>query len=202
MFYEDRRMTPDQIGELSARTTALTHGSKDAILSGVVLSYAIAGILQDPDVKLQDQFAQAVSVMQAQFPCEEADRIFQHLQQIFEMAKDTELPIRQGMEQLHCETAEECLAGAMYAALACNNDVDAAMIGAVNHSGFSAATGAVTGAILGARMGAEALPDFYVESIEPQQALAVLAEDLLCSTPATGLFDDDWDQKYVQGEPL
>ena len=202
MFYDGRRMTPDQIGELSARTTALTHGGKEAILAGVVLSYAIAGILQDPDTALKDQFTQAIAVMQSQFPCEEANAMAEHLQQVFLMAKDESLSIFQGMEQLHCETAEECLAGAMYASLACGDDFDQAMIGAVNHSGYSAATGAAAGAILGARMGIDALPDFYVESIEPRDALVILAEDLLCSTPSTGLFDDDWDQKYVQGEPL
>ena len=76
------------------------------------------------------------------------------------------------------------------------------MIGSVNHSGYSAASGAVTGAILGARLGVETLPDFYLESIEAADALKDLADDMHCSTPATGLFDDDWDHKYVQGQPL
>ena len=46
------------------------------------------------------------------------------------------------------------------------------MITAVNHSGYSSAVGAITGAILGAKMGYSALPDFYVESLEPVDALS------------------------------
>lgn len=202
MFYDEKRMSPPEIGILSSRTTALTHGNRETILSGVVLSYAIAGLLQDPDTPLKDQFLQAVSVMKSQFRGQAAEDVSAHLLQVLQMAEDPSLPPLQGMEQLHCSTAEECLAGAMYAVLTSSEDFDTAMITAVNHSGYSAATGAVTGAILGARLGADALPDFYLESIEPIDALTTLAEDLLCTTPATGLFDDDWDQKYVQGEPL
>ena len=51
-------------------------------------------------------------------------------------------------------------------------------------------------------MGAADLPEFYLESLEPAQSLVILAQDLLSATPASGIFDDDWDQKYVHGEPL
>ena len=106
------------------------------------------------------------------------------------------------MEQLQCYSAMHCLAGAVYASLANAEDFDTAMITAVNHSGYSSAVAAVTGAILGAKMGRQALPDFYLESLEPVNALCTLADDMLSGTPAKGLFDDDWDQKYVQGMPL
>lgn len=202
MFYSPQRMTPNQVGELAAKAAALTHGSSEAILSGVVLAYSIAGILQEPDSPLEAQFRLAVDAMQNQFPGKGAQALSEHLQQVFEMAKDVRLPVLQAMEQLHCTSAGECLAGAMYASLVSSGDFDRAMISAINHSGRSAAVGAVTGAILGAKLGIEALPDFYVESIEPRNALSELSEDMLCSMPATGLFDDDWDQKYVQGQPL
>jgi ADP-ribosylglycohydrolase len=90
----------------------------------------------------------------------------------------------------------------MYACLAYPEDFDSAIIAAVNHSGHSAATGAVAGAILGAHLGHSYLPQFYLESLEVVDSLMVLADDLVSATPASGLFDDDWDQKYVQGEPL
>ncbi len=72
----------------------------------------------------------------------------------------------------------------------------------MNHSGRSAAVGAITGAILGLRLGAEALPDFYLESLEPAATLIELAEDLHSGCPAnTGgkIFDLDWDYKYLHG---
>ena len=80
-------------------------------------------------------------------------------------------------------------------------DFDGAIITAVNHSGMSAAVGAITGAILGAKLGIDALPEFYLESLDCKDALLTLAEDITCGTPALGIFDDSWDHKYVQGLP-
>jgi hypothetical protein len=76
------------------------------------------------------------------------------------------------------------------------------MILAVNHSGRSAAVASLVGAILGANMGAEALPEFYLESLEAASVLQELAGDLSLCSPTSGLFDDDWDQKYVHGQPV
>ena len=76
------------------------------------------------------------------------------------------------------------------------------MILAVNHSGSSAAVGALVGAILGAKLGAEALPEFYLESLEPTEYLLELADDLDQGCPmvaGSNLFDDDWDRKYLHG---
>ena len=106
------------------------------------------------------------------------------------------------MERFECDTAEECLAATFYACLCCREDFDSAMILAVNHSGRSCAVGGIVGAVLGAKLGQEALPEFYLESLEPIDALRQLAQDLAIGSPATGLFDDDWDQKYTHGVPL
>ena len=73
---------------------------------------------------------------------------------------------------------------------------------AVNHSGRSAATGAVAGAILGLRLGRRALPDFYIECLEPGETLAELAYDVYHGCPmerGSKLFDLDWDRKYIHG---
>ena len=76
------------------------------------------------------------------------------------------------------------------------------MIIAVNHSGRSAAVGALVGAILGTRLGEEALPEFYIECLEPAQTLRELADDLFHGCPmemGNKLFDLDWDRKYLHG---
>ena len=70
-----------------------------------------------------------------------------------------------------------------------------------NPKNDNSAPGAITGAVLGAKLGEEALPEFYLESLDSAPVLRVLAEDLACGTPALGLFDDAWDLKYVQGLP-
>ena len=104
------------------------------------------------------------------------------------------------MEALHCTDAAGCLAGAMFACLACPEDFDAAIITAINHSGMSSAVGAITGAILGAKMGEDALPDFYMESLEPVELLREIADDLSQISvihQRSRLYDDDWDRKYL-----
>ena len=106
------------------------------------------------------------------------------------------------MDRLRCETAAQVLAGAVYACLVSREEFDHAMIVAVNHSGRSAAVGALAGAILGARLGEEALPEFYIECLEPAETLRELADDLFTGCPmelGNKLFDLDWDQKYLHG---
>ena len=106
------------------------------------------------------------------------------------------------MEKIGCDNAAKALAGAVYAALVSKGDFDRAMVIAVNHSGRSAAVGAVTGAILGLRLGESALPEFYLESIEPVEILLELADDLHTGCPmeqGNKLFDLDWDYKYLHG---
>lgn len=203
MFYNHRRMTPEQVGTLTAQIIALTHGNPEAFLSGVVLAYAITGILQEPEYPLKDQFIQAINAMDGQFRARfpVAEELAQQLRGAIALALSDTVESEEGMEQLACLDAAGCLAGAIFACLRNPEDFDAAMITAVNHSGYSAAVGAITGAVLGAKLGEEALPEFYLESLECASLLEILADDLACGTPALGLFDDAWDHKYVQGLP-
>ena len=203
MFFHEKRMQPMQIGELAAQIVALTHGDVSAFLSAAVLAYGITGILNEPGLPLADQFTAAISAMYGQFGSAfpEAKTVAATLSAAVERSRGAE-PMDEVMESLNCYSAMDCLAGAIYAALANEEDFDTAMITAVNHSGYSSAVAGIAGAILGARMGYDSLPDFYLESLEVVKPLCQLADDMVSFTPTKGLFDDDWDQKYVQGIPL
>ena len=203
MFFHEKRMAPMQVGELAAQIVALTHGDPHAFLSAAVLAYAVTGILNEPSLPLADQFRSAISVMFHQFreTYPEAKTVAATLSAALERAMGAE-PMDEVMEDLNCYSAMDCLAGAIYAALANEEDFDTAMLTAVNHSGYSSAVASITGAILGAKMGDHDLPDFYLESLEVVKPLRQLADDMVSFTPTKGLFDDDWDQKYVQGVPL
>lgn len=203
MFYNEKRLTPEQVGTLTGELIALTHGNPTTFLSGVVLAYAITGILQEPDVPLADQFQQAIAVMSGQFRGQffQAEELAMQLRRAISLAKSGTVSVQEGMEQLGCMDAPQCLAGAIFACLCYPNDFDSAIITAVNHSGFSAAVGAITGAILGAKLGEDALPDFYLESLDCVEPLQYLAEDMVSGAPALDIFDDSWDHKYVQGLP-
>ncbi len=203
MMYDSRRMKPEYIGEIAARTVALTHGSPEAFLSGAVTAYAITGIVQAPEEPMQTHFLRAIRAVEAQFGTlfPQMAELVGNLRKAVAAAK-LEEDFQAGMEKLTCDTAGQCLAGAMFACLVSGDDFDTAMITAINHSGRSAAVGSLAGAFLGARLGAEALPDFYLESLPVTQVLECLAADAALGSPTTGLFDDDWDLKYTQGTPV
>lgn len=206
LFFYPERMRIHEIGLLGAQTVALTHGDPGAFLSGAILAYTIAGIVQDRKSPLTDHFSHAAQAVVIQFgkSFPQAGALQAMVNKVIAMAASGEEP-QATMEKLRCDTAPRVLAGAMYAALVCEGDFDRAMILAVNHSGRSAAVGALTGAILGACLGEEGLPDFYLENLEPADVLRQLATDMAQACPkewASRLFDDDWDCKYIQGQPV
>ena len=204
LFYKPGRMEPSQVGSLAANAAALTHGNADAFLSAALLAYGMAGILQEPERPVGEQFLQAAQAVEQQFSDRfaYAKTVAQRVREAVALAESESAAYRENMERFRCDLASECLQGAVYAAMVCPEDFDSAMILAVNHSGRSAAVGALTGAILGARLGQEALPEFYLDSLEPIEELRELAADLALGSPAKGLFDDAWDQKYTHGVPL
>ena len=199
-----RRLDPSQAAPLSAQAVALTHGDPEAFLSAAALSQIIAGIIHGQPQSLKEHFQSAAESIDKQFRDKfpQATTLSTRLKLAISMADNQTFDARYHMEQLGCTSAGECLAGAMYACLVCGNDFDTAMITAINHSGRSSAVGAITGAIIGACLSDAALPEFYLESLEAAPMLQVLANDLAQGNPAAGLFDDDWDHKYVQGLPL
>lgn len=207
LFFHPEKMQFGEIGQLGAQTVALTHGEPMAFLSGAVLAYCIAGIVQDPDCPMEAQFKQAADAVAAQyggaFP--QAQRLQKLIYDAIALAGDSQLHPVQAMEHLGCATASQVLAGAVYTVLASGEDFDNAMIIAVNHSGKSAAVGAVTGALLGAKLGEDSLPDFYLECLDTVDTLRELAADLYTACPKgwhTRLFDDEWDRKYTYGKPV
>ena len=206
-FFAPGRIEPQEVGTLGAEVLALVSGEPMAFLSGAVVAYAMAGILQDPDTPLRDQFLQATDVVAGQFgrSYPQAEDLKRLLHRAIMLSSNTLLPERDAMEHLKCETCAEVLAGAMYASLRRCDDFDAAMILAVNHSGRSAAVAALTGAFLGAFKGEATIPAFYLEGLELVPLLTELAEDLRQGCPAVlsaGFFDDTWDQKYIQGRRM
>ena len=190
------------MGVLGAQVVALTNGSPYAFLSGAVLSNLIAGVLHEPELPLKEQVLQAIDAMHIQYAFHpQVEDVEKYLMQAVALAGSTKDP-HEVMEGFACRDSHECVAAAIYACLVCPEDFDSAMILAINHSGRSGAVGALVGGILGAKLGAEALPEFYLENLECGEVLQTLAQDLATGSPMSGLFNDDWDHKYIQGLPL
>ena len=195
--------TPQEdLNRLGAEAVALTHGNPVAFLSGAALTHGMSQLVRCPEMTIRERVQDVIDYIQLQFGREYAQttKLWELLQLAMMLAESDTVSQADAMEQLGCRTAPEVLAGALYACATCHGDFDAAMITAVNHSGRSAAVGAITGTLLGAYMGEEALPDFYMECLEPTHILQELADDLLQSCPMdlrSNLFDDDWDRKYL-----
>lgn len=203
LLYDPERMDYRQVGRLGAEAVAFTHGEPEAFLAGAALACSIANILQDPAKPLIQQFTQAARTLREDFEeaYPEAAKVAALMEKAIDLSKDAELSPLAAISLLGCTTAAECLAGAIYASVIHPANFDEGMIVAVNHSGRSAAVGAITGAILGAKLGGAALPEFYLESLEQVDVLSELAEDISQGWQVMRIFDDSWDQKYVQGLP-
>lgn len=197
----DPQMVPrEEIARLGAEAVALTHGHPMAFLTGSVLSELLNMLLYDGAQLNADLVREITSRMRSRFAGQyrQAGELSALLQSVLHTRGGG---LQEQMEHLECDSADRVLAGALLAVLSCPDDPDAALIAAVNHSGRSAACGAVTGALLGASMGMEAVPEFYLECLEPRFVLEELADDVFRGCPMgreSSLFDDEWDRKYVQ----
>ena len=204
LFFNPDTMDLTENDRLGAEAVSLTHGNPLAFLPGAVVAHLVSQVLRDSETPLQTLVEQALEAFDDQFGSaySQAGEILALVRQAIQMSRDWRVKPVEAMEKLRCETGAQVLAGAVYAALVGQHDFDTAMIAAVNHSGRSAAVGALVGAILGARMGEEALPEFYLECLEPAQLLRELADDLFTGCPMEQgdlFYDDDWDRKYIHG---
>ena len=203
LCHDGARLEPERIGRLGAEAVAFTHGDPENFLSGAFLAIALSRILQQPTQPLIPLYEQVCQDLELQFGAQwsQVTKVTNLIRQAISLTRDPELTPLAAMTILGCTTGAECAAGAVYATIIHVANFDEAMIVSVNHSGRSAAVGAITGALLGARLGVEALPEFYLESLEPVEPLTELAVDLAQARQVLNIFDDSWDQKYVQGLP-
>ncbi len=204
LFYDENRMDQWEIDRLGAEAVALTHGNPTAFLSGAVLAHIMSKLLRKPAAPLKKVVMEAVEAMKEQFGHQysQAYDIATLIRHAITYSESHGVRSVEIMEKLGCDSASQVLAGAIYACLVSDMDFDRAMIVSVNHSGRSSAVGAIAGAILGIRLGEEALPDFYIECLEPAEVLQELADDMYTGCPmekGNRLFDLDWDYKYLNG---
>ena len=195
---QDMELNQEELDRLGAETVALTHGEPEAYLSGAALTHLLCLLLQNPDAPMGDLVRQTMDAIGLQFG--QCGKLWELLQLALTLADSTNISPMNAMETLECRTAAEVVAGAVYTVCSCNRDFDTAMITAVNHSGRSSAVGAIAGAMLGLMLGSEALPDFYLESLEAGAPLTELADDTaigFSDMVGKSLFDMDWDRKYL-----
>lgn len=202
LFFDPQRLHRREIRRLGAETVALTHGNPRAFLAGAALAHIVSRVTWDAVTDWKTLTKETIAMLLKQFGGEyrQAAEVAQELQKALMFAGNAQIPEPEALDQIGCANAATVLAGALYACMLHPGSFDECMITAVNHSGASAAVGAVAGALLGAALGVEKIPEYYLECLEPEACLRQLAADMYGGCPmslGSGLFDMEWDSKYV-----
>lgn len=201
LFFDESRMKPLEADRLGAEAVALTHGSPEGFLPGAAYVHMIRSLAKNSKAPLERVVLEAAEALNRDFGSQysQTAAISQSLWQAVSLAKNEALETWDAIELLGgAVTASEVLSAGVYVALCFPDDFDGAMIAAVNHNGHSAAVGSVVGSILGLKLGEQRIPEFYLEPLELVGIMEELADDLARGCPRSGVFDDQWDQKYVQ----
>jgi len=186
---------------LGAHAAALTHGHEMGYIPAAMLVHLVA-LLSRTELTPKQALQDAKAAM---------ERLFdgaQQLPEFLELIGRAETLAEADVDDLAAihELGEgwcgdEALAIALYCALKYHDDLDKALIAAVNHRGDSDSTGAICGNILGAYLGLSKLPAKYQKKLELRDALTVLAEDLYEGVPQEPKTAEEKARlkRYVQG---
>jgi ADP-ribosylglycohydrolase len=156
---DDRRLRVARIGDAVA---AITHGHDLGRIPAAALAYIINSLLYY-DYRGVDALRRVVLDATAAMDEMYADSTYVH--DFTGLMNKTVLLSESGRPDEECIralgegwVAEETLAIAAYCALRHSNDLETAIVTAVNHDGDSDSTGSVCGNIMGAHLGYDAIP--------------------------------------------
>ncbi len=188
---------------LGAEAAAMTHGDPLGFLPSAYLGELINRLLAHRAGSFRSVLHDTIASIQEQFGREypKVREIGALLTRAEALAGDDDISPEEVMVELDPRDAHRVLAAACYTCLKFPGDYERALVAAVNHSGDSAATGAVAGALMGTAVGTEGIPEFYLDPLELREVLEEMADDLFQGCPmckGNRLFDDRWNDKYVQ----
>lgn len=147
----------DEVFDLGAATAAATHGHPSGYLSAGVGAVLVARLVAG--IPLEETLDEATAILIRRPGHEET---FAALQ----AARTMTSPTPEDLESLGgAWVGEEALAISVCAALAAD-DLEEALLLAVNHGGDSDSTGAIAGNLMGAALGAGAIPERWASRVE------------------------------------
>ncbi len=174
---------------LGAEAAALTHGHDLGYIPAAMLVHLIHRLVEGMELEAAVRDALAATE-KAWF----GSQFWPEFEALTEKAMDLAHSAVPDLEAIHVLgegwVGEEALAIALFCALRYPDDLDSALIAAVNHKGDSDSTGAIAGNILGAYLGLAGIPTKYRENLELSDVILELAEDL--NAPGA-----NWKAKYV-----
>ncbi|MFJ9518977.1 ADP-ribosylglycohydrolase family protein [Kitasatospora sp. NPDC101801] len=169
---------PEGSFELAAQCAQLTHGHPTGQLAAGAFAALLDLVLTG--LPLPEALAATVGLLAAH---PKAGETVEALDRAVRIAAEGP-PSAEAVERVGLGwIAEECLAIAVYCALAAP-DARSALLLSVNHSGDSDSTGAVCGNLVGALYGAAALPADWLAVVEGRELIVRMADALLTHTRA------------------
>ena len=201
LYFNDKRKSATEIDRIGAEAAAITHGHPLGYIPAAALVHIVHRISQD-DMPVADAIRDAIDAMVQMWPAsEDMDRFVELMDKALYLATQNIKDIDAIRQLGEGWVAEETLAIAAYCAVKYPDDIDRALIAAVNHSGDSDSTGAVAGNILGARL--SGIPEKYIDHLELKDVILEIADDLWHDCQITEWsYDKDpaWEMKYFQNK--
>ena len=196
-FYES---LPEAM-QVGAEAAALTHGHELGYLPAAMLSYIVGYLVQDPNHTIEQAAYKALEKIDVLFS--QASHI-QEFKDLMNQAISLSTSNLSDLKAIHKLgegwVGEEALAIALYCALKHANDFESGIVAAVNHKGDSDSTGAIAGNLLGAHLGLQAIPPYFIESLDVKELLFELGYDLYEGRPKQEdkpLREEAWNHKYL-----
>jgi len=198
LFFDGKKLPLEEIDRLGAEAAALTHGHELGYIPAAALVHMIHRLVYG-EFSLFDAAKDALDAMERCFPKAEKLGYFQSLMEKAMALAREDLADPEAIRELgEGWVAEETLAIALYCALKYEDDMEKALIAAVNHSGDSDSTGAVTGNLLGASLGIRGIPEKFLRDLELKDVILEVAEDLYRESISADSAhrDREWTRKY------
>lgn len=157
---------------LGCELGVLSHGEPGAYLAGGFMASMISDILHESS--LDEAIANARRTLK-EYPGSE--RIQGLVDRALALADSKPGDVEALMSLGGAWAGDEALALSLYAALSFPDDLEAAMVFAVNHSGDSDSTGAIVGNLLGCVHGPDAIPTRWSGEVELREVVETIATD-------------------------
>lgn len=191
---------------LGAQVSVITHGHPLGYLPGAALAHIVWQLTHSENSSVRKAAADTADVLQALFAGDAyLPRFLETMKKAVEFA-DNGLT---DLENIHALgegwVGDEALFIGLYCAVRYSEDIDSALIAAVNHRGDSDSTGAVAGNIVGAHLGMSGIPEKYTKDLELTDEILTLADDLLrydhdAQMNEAVKSDPEWVRKYCVSE--
>ena len=201
LYFCESKVSVEESDRIGAEVAALTHGHDLGWLPAAALVHIIRLLAENEGETIEHAVQDSMNMLRNEYSSSDYLHVLISLMQ---KAIDLSSENYDDLIAIHMLgqgwEAEETLAIAIYCALKYPDNIEKALIAAVNHNGDSDSTGSVTGNILGAALGKSAIPVRFLEKLELVDLIQEVADDLYNDCKMSeydDFFDPVWYAKYI-----